>query len=333
MTELRRADPDGVIMNESHLDEEVIRNGIPLIAVVVNKVTPGISNLATANHEAAVMAADHLMGQGLREFAFAGYDGAIWSIERRNGFCERLAERGFSARVHLVPLSPTMSQRTRCETEIGRWLKSLPKPVGIMACNDDFARITCEECRIHGLKVPDEIALIGADNDELICQLSSPPLSSISFSTERAGYDAAALLDALMSGKKRKPENIVVSAACCEVRQSTDLLAVEDEEVAKALRFIRENSHRLIQATEAANATLLSHRTLHNRFCRAVGHSIGKEINLRRIEHISRFLRTTNESIEHIARSIGYENQGHMARFFHRETGMTPRAYRNMSKL
>ena len=326
--ELRRSEPDGAIMNDSRWSGEIERLRIPVIIVPIERMVPGARHLLCENRQAAVQAADHLIGQGLRNFAFAGFERAMWSVERCEHFCRRLAERGFTAQSHLVPLSAGETKRPRYEAAVVRWLKSLPKPVGIMACNDEFARSLSELCRVHDLRVPDDVALIGVDNDELICELSSPPLSSVGFAAERAGYEAAELLDSLMAGKKLKQSDICVHAGHVVARQSTDLLAIKDEEVVKALRFIRENSDHLIQVDDVVEATLLSHRTLHSRFSRVVGHSLLTEVNRWRAAHIAKLLTTTNDSIQHIARSIGYESAGHMGRFFHREMGLTPRAYR-----
>jgi LacI family transcriptional regulator len=326
--ELGRLCLDGVIMNGSPLETTVMRLGIPVIVVPVERVVPKACHLLSENREAAVLAADHLAAHGLRQFAFVGFDKTVWSLERRDYFCHRLAERGWTAQSRLVPLSSYEAGKSRYEGALMRWLDSLPKPVGIMAGNDELGRWLSELCRLHGVRIPDEVSLIGADNDELIGELSSPPLSSVAFATERAGYEAAELLDALMAGRRVKTDVVVAHADHVVARQSTDLLTIQDEEVVKALRFIRENSDRLIQVNDVVEATLLSHRTLHTRFCRAVGHSLVKEVNRQRAAHIAKLLTTTADSICGIARSLGYENEGHMARFFHREMGTTPRAYR-----
>lgn len=326
--ELWRSRPDGVIMNGSPSGEDISRLEAPVIAVPVKEMLPGCRHLVSDNREAAIVAADHLFGQGLRHFAFAGFDQAVWSLERCKHFCRRLSERGFKVHRHLVPLLPGKARQARHRTAIAHWLKSLPRPVGVMACNDDFARTMSELCRLHGLRVPEDVALVGVDNDELICRLSRPPLSSISFATEQAGYEAAELLDALMAGKKVATDRIAVRVGRIVPRQSTDLLAMEDEEVVKALRCIRDNSHRILQVTEVVEATLLSHRTLHTRFQRAMGRSLLAEIAQRRAAHIAKMLLTTSDSIDRIARSVGYDTAGHMARFFRRELGVTPRAYR-----
>lgn len=339
--EMRRQKPDGAIMNAPPHPDQRSRPRIPAILVPVGRMLTRTHCLVSENRGAAVLAADHLLGLGLRQFAFAGFEEAVWSLERREHFCRHVLERGFAVSTCMMPLSARTGKRRRGEAALVRWLLALPKPVGVMACNDEFARCLSELCRIHGLRVPDQVALIGVDNDESICELTSPPLSSVSFATEQAGYDAAALLDALMAGerppggrlprrgrKERKWQSILVRAGRVVVRPSTDLLAVRDEEVAKALRFIRRNSHRLLQVNDAVDATLLTHRTLHNRFRRVVGHSLLQEINRRRATHIADMLTTTNDSVYRIARAIGYETAGHMSRFFRREMGVTPREYR-----
>ena len=326
--ELAGLEIDGVIMNDVHTQMKKMRLDIPTIIVPVHRAVSGDCQLISDNRAAAVLAADHFIAHGFRHFAFAGFNEAIWSLERHEHFCRRLAERGWEAQSHLVSLAPSKTRKRYSQTAIVRWLKSLPKPVGIMACNDEFARSLSELCRLNGLRIPDDVSLIGVDNDELICELSSPPLSSVAFATEQAGYEAAELLDTLMAGKKTKTRMVVARVDRLIARQSTDLLAIEDEEVVKALRFIRDNSDHLIKVSDVAEVTLLSHRTLHNRFCQAVGHSLLTEVKKQRAAHIAKLLATTNESIQHIARSIGYENTGHMGRFFHREMGVTPLAYR-----
>jgi LacI family transcriptional regulator len=326
--ELARLNLDGVIMNGSRLETTVIRLGIPVIVVPVRGIVPGARHLLSENREGAILAADHLVAQGLRQFAFVGFDKTLWSLDRRDHFCRRLAERGWTAAWRLVPLRPYETRRSRYEGAMVQWLQSLPKPVGLMAGNDELARWLSELCRLNGVRIPEEVSLIGADNDELICELSSPPLSSVAFGTERAGYEAAELLDSLMVGRRVKTDVIVARADRVVARQSTDLLTIQDQEVVKALRFIRRNSDRLIQVNDVVEATLLSHRTLHTRFCRAVGHSLVKEVNRQRAAHVARLLTTTNDSIHKIARSLGYENSGHLGRFFAREMGATPRDYR-----
>ena len=328
LEEIQRAAPDGIIVNYSPLGNKLLTLGVPVIVVPVDRILPGAHYIMCDNHETASLAAEHLAGLGLQHFAFAGFARAIWSLERRDAFCRHLARRGFQVNSHLVPLSAHAAKRARHEAASVEWLRSLPKPVGILACNDEFARSLAELCRIHGLQIPDEIALIGVDNDELICTLNNPPLSSVSFAVEQAGYEAAEMLDQLMDGHKVKTDKIVVHAGQLVARQSTDIMAITDTEVVKALRFVNENAHRAIRVEEVVETTLLSHRMLNYRFQDTVGHSLVKEINRRRAAHIAGRLVNTNDPIAGIARSMGFDTSANMARFFQREIGMTPRAYR-----
>ena len=203
------------------------RLGIPTIVVPVQRMVPGTCHLLSENREAAVLAADHLIAQGLRHFAYVGFDRTVWSLERHEHFCRRLAERGWTAASHLIPLRSNESGPFRYERTMARWLRSLPKPVGIMACNDELARWVSELCRLHNVNIPDHVSLIGVDNDELICELTNPPLSSVAFATERAGYEAAELLDCLMSGRNPEADVLVAHVAQLVARQSTDPLAIE----------------------------------------------------------------------------------------------------------
>ncbi len=326
--EIRNSEPDGIILNECRLVEPLLSLGIPLMVIPVYGLTAGAVNLIGDNAGVAAIAAEHLLSLGLTNFAFAGFDRAAWSVERCTAFCHRLAEAGHRVNVHLVPLARRAAKRFYHQAATVTWLKSLPKPVGILGCNDDFSRSLLEMARIHGLRVPDQIALVGVDNDELICELTTPPLSSVAFAVERAGYEAAERLDQLMAGQTTNKKDVRVHASHLVVRQSTDMLAIADEEVVKAVRFIRRNAHRVLPIREVVEATLLSQRTLNNRFRRAVGHCVFTEINRQRAAHIARRLLTSDEPIARLARSVGYDDPAHMTRFFQRQMGLTPRAYR-----
>lgn len=332
LDEIRHSQPDGIIANGAPTLRGLSSLGVPLIVVPVDSELPGAVHLRSDNRAAATMAADHLCELGLRSFAFAGFDEAIWSLERLAAFRERLSERGHQAESLLFPLKFRGDEQRRWKRQLIQWLRALRKPVGMMACNDEFARSIAELCRTNGIRIPDEMALIGVDNDRLVCELTSPPLSSVAFATEQAGYDAAELLDQWMARKQSHAEAIRVNASRVVARGSTNLLAVKDEEVARAIRFIRENCHAPISVSDVVERTLLSQWTLNRRFRDELGHSILKEIHRRRARHIMRLLTETDLSIEAIAQELGYETQSHFARFFRREAGLTPRAYRRLHR-
>ena len=211
---------------------------------------------------------------------------------------------------------------------IASWLDSVPKPIAVMACNDNRARHVIEACKIIGLNVPEQVAVIGANNDETICELSDPPLSSVALNTEKAGYEAAELLDRLMAGEKMAEQQIVVEPTHVVSRQSTDILAIKDTEVNKAISFIRQNFKKPIQVADVVEATILSRRMLQKRFRTELRHTIVQEIRQARVKEIVRLLMETNKPILQITKEMGYINYEHISRYFRQVTGMSLLAYR-----
>ena len=176
--------------------------------------------------------------------------------------------------------------------------------------------------------VPDEIAIVGVDNDELICDMADPQLSSIPLNAERAGYEVAELLDRLMSGEKMAGQRIIDYPTHVITRQSTDILAIEDSNVTEAVRFIRQHSKELIQVTDVVAASTLSRRVLEQRFRDIIGRSVLSEIRRVRVEIITQMLMDTTLSVSQIALALGYSGVSHVARYFQREKGMNPLVYR-----
>lgn len=320
--------PDGVVMHESEMTRHLIRSGVPTIVVPTGPLTSDGYYISCDNDAVGTIAAEHLAGQGLRHFGFVGFANVRWSDLRLAAYRAWLEQAGHQVDVHLVPLAPSDREQPRLHRALTQWLRDLPNPKGIFVGNDDLARAVGEICQLNGISVPDEVALLGVDNDELICELSSPPLSSIPFATEKAGYDAGEMLDHLMEGEAPELRFIETAALPPVVRRSTDRLAVDDPDVLKALQYIRDNSSRIIQVGDVVKSTTLSQRTLHNRFKAAVGHSMVKEINRQRAQYVAGLLADTNQSISRIAWRLGYRDDAHLVRFFRREMGQTPGAYR-----
>jgi LacI family transcriptional regulator len=211
---------------------------------------------------------------------------------------------------------------------MAEWLKTLPKPLGLMTCTDERSQHVIEACKTAEFRVPEDIAIIGVDNDELVCDLSDPPLSSVFQNSEKAGYEAAELLDELMAGKKPAKKEVIVDAPYIVNRQSTDILAIEDREVVEAIRYIREHSKDNIGVGQVIKATALSRRALERRFNKILGRSIYNEIRRTRVEQAVRMLLETKMSISQIASALGYPSVDHIARYFKREKGMSLVAYR-----
>lgn len=281
---------------------------------------------------AARMAADHLVERGFLHFGFVGIPGRLWSRARQRGFCERLGELELPCEVYAPPARRGQSEWSVEQQAMAQWLRSLPKPVGLMACNDDRGRQVLEACQAAGLRVPDDVAVVGMDDDELLCELAGPPLSSVALNAERAGYEAAELLDGLMSGRVKQPRRIVVEPLWVTTRQSTDVLALADREVAAALRFIREQADRPIQVRDVVREVGRSRRSLEIRFRRAIGRSVHAEIQRVHLERAKRFLVETDLPTPTIAEASGFGSASYLGMVFRRRLGMTPSQYRTRAR-
>jgi LacI family transcriptional regulator len=330
MTSLKAlAEANGIILREQKILETARRRHIPVIVTNFKKqFVPGFSQLVADNDQIGQMAAAHFLQRGFRHFAYLGYDNMYWSVLRRNSFVHQLARAGYDTACFRQNRAKHLRLWIKEQTAVAQWLLSLPKPTGLMACNDDRALEAMDACRQVGIKVPEEIAILGVDNDELVCNLSRPPLSSICLDLENAGYQAAALLDRMMSGKHLPPQTIVVKARYVVTRQSTDILAISDAIVVEAVRFIREHIRQPLQISDVLNHVAISRRGLYDKFQQSLGCSIYRYIKRKRIEHIERLLSMTDMPIRQIALEMGFSSSDHISAYFHSEKGCNPLEFR-----
>ena len=208
------------------------------------------------------------------------------------------------------------------------WLVALPKPVGVMACNDDRGREVLEACRVAGLRVPEEVAVVGVDNDELLCELADPPLSSVVLNAEAGGYRAAALLDQMMRGRNRKPQRLLVEPMHVVARRSTDIVALDDPEVAAAVHFIQDHATEPIGVSDIVEEVMISRRALELRFQRAIGRTPHAEIRRVRLERATRLLVETDLPITRVAEVSGFGQASYLSQVFSQAFGSTPARYR-----
>lgn len=303
--------------------------GLPAVVEPAKNQIPGFPSIFDAADKVGQTCAEHLLSLGLSNFAFCGFENFCWSEARKRGFDKKILEVGLQTYSYKVPRSGAQVRWDNEQTALTEWLRSLPKPLGLMACNDDCGHYVIEACHIAGLRVPDDVAIIGVDDDELICDLTNPPLSSAALNHEHAGYKAAELLDKMMSGEKVDKETVIhLEPSHIVVRQSTDVLAVSDYDLVKALRFIREHSGRAIQVHDVVEAVALSRRVLERRFREVFKKSVYDEIRRARVERVTRMLLETDFSVSQIATFLGFPSDKHIGRYFRREKGMTPQRYR-----
>ncbi len=307
----------------------LIPKGFPAVLIPGCELMQDFPSLTCQAEQAGTMAAEYFLDLGFTHFAFCGYVRSVWSRIRLESFQQRLGAAGYSPHVH-CQRSSTIKKFWEQELEdLVSWLRLLPKPLALWAFNDDFASIVVEACRILDLTVPDEVAVLGADNDEMICDLCNPPLSSIALNHEQVGYQMAELLHQQIRGRPLKQKTIQLRATHVVSRQSTNIQATRDTEVARALRFIREHSNRPLQVDDVLKIVAVSRRSLYDRFHRVLGRSIHAEIRKCRIELIARALVTTQDSIAQIAAHFGFGSSDHFSRYFFSVKHQTPLRFRN----
>jgi LacI family transcriptional regulator len=296
----------------------------------------GIPSVTSHHESIGRMAAQHLVECGYTSFGFSGYRLLNWVEDRWRGFLAALQNTNVERHVYMFP--PAMvGESTRslqrwegAQKELVKWVDQLPKPVGIMACNDAHALDLLDACRRARLEVPDAVAIIGVDNDESLCRLTKPELSSIVPDPRRIGYEAARMLDDLMSGRfaHNHMPRILIDPVDVAARLSTQGTAVEDEVIAHALRSIRERACEGVTAEEILRETGLSRRAFYQRFQTLIGRTPHEEISRVRLGRVKRLLRETNLSLEKLAELTGYCSSAHMSVAFRREVGLPPGEFR-----
>lgn len=326
---LRAWGAHGIIMRESEDMDAVAALGLPMVVSAYDQPpVPGAGEIYVDNPAVGRMAAEHLLERGFRHYAFCGLGHFFWSRERQEGFSDRLARAG-----HTVHAYPGSSSRREGpwdaeQARLRRWLEGLPKPVGLMACIDERSLHVVEACRGAGIRIPEEVALVGGDNDSMLCDLSNPPVSSVAVSGTRGGYEAAALLHAMMRGKKPRESRVVVRPTRVVTRRSTDVLAIEDPHVATALHYIHAHAAEGIQVDDVVRQVPLSRRALQQRFRAVLDRSPHDEIIRARMARAARLLEETSLPISRIAMDVGFSETANFSRSFRQIQGKSPRAYR-----
>lgn len=318
---------DGVIarIENAEIADFVRRLALPTVDLSAGQLVQGLPGVETDDHVIARWAVEHFVERGLTNIGFCSDPRYAWSVKRGAAFREHAALLGLDAYEYM--LKP-LGSRTVDRLRLVNWLTGLPKPVGILACYDIAGQDVLEACNIAGLRVPYEAAVLGVDNDELLASLSSPPLSSIEPDTRRTGFLAAELLEKMMRGHHAEPGLRFIPPRRLVVRQSSDVFAVEDELVGRALELIRERSTRHVTVEEIHRAVGLSRRALDLRFMEHLGRTVHAEITRSRMERVAHLLSTTDWTISRISRKLGFSHVESMGVAFKRFFGKTPGQYR-----
>ncbi len=331
---------DGIIARvESRAMERAILNtGLPAVDLR-GKYDLAFPQIETNDRLVSELAAEHLVQRGFRHFAYCGIEGVNYSQQRLEHFPPYLGRLGFECHVYPPPDQKLQGDQRMheqhgilFEQELARWVESLPKPVGIMACNDLRGQQLLNACREIDVAVPEEVAVVGVDNDQLICELSDPPLSSVEPNTHRIGYEAAAMLDRMMLGKKPAERKTFVEPRSVVTRQSTDVLAVSDRDVARALRFIRERACDGINVEDVLRHVAVSRVTLNRRFEKLLHRSPKAEITRIQMQRVKHLLGETDFSLAKIASLTGFKHSEYLSVVFKEKAGQIASEFRRRAR-
>lgn len=331
-------DCDGIIAYTSNekLLQGLLDSGLP----VVNTTQTNFSNeelpsVFTDDYVLGRLVADYFIDRGFKEFAFCG--SVLFSRcsgQRGTGFAEQVEAKGFN-----VSSFPSLDQSSRKidwkrdQEKVSRWIISRDRPLALFADNDSCGRILADICRKQDIHVPEEIAIVGANNDELICEFSNPHLSSMALAKEQVGFEAAALIEQLVCKEKPPTQPVLVPPLGITTRRSSDIFAVEDPHVAKALNFIYNHAGEAIRVTDVLKKVPLCRRYLETHFRKSIGRSPYEEIRRAHVERAKKLLAETNLPLDRIAEASGFSEMKHLYTNFRKETGISPTQYRKKFKV
>ena len=327
---------EGIIARVS--DEATARHvaeaGVPVVNVSGIELREwSFCRVTTDLRAAGRLAAEHLLDCGLQHFAYAALPRLAYVQQQYQGFSDALREAGHPCPNYQPSFSPNSRKGLSSqERELAQWLKSLPKPIGILAWATMLGRQLIEICQQIGLHVPEDVAILGGDYDDLLCETCMPSLSGVAVPSEQVGYEAALHLERLMRGEKSPASAMLIEPQGVVARHSTDILAIEDDDLAKAIRFIRDHAAEPIEVADVLEAVAISRRRLERGFEKVLGRSPACEIRRRHVERAKRLLTETDMQIPDVAEASGFGSSTYFTFIFHREVGLSPLKYRTATR-
>jgi len=313
---------------------DLIRNvGVPTVELRATRLQHDFPFVGVDNNNLGGMIAEHLLERGFRQFAIYDLDTEVFFEQRRNSFVNTVSQWGYPVSIHRLPGNSEQPPDWEQHQEaLANWLQRLPKPVGVMACTDQLGFWLLDACRRARISVPEEVAVVGAEDDETFCELSIPPMSSMQLNGEKVGFQAAMLLDSLMSGEKPPEQPILIPPLGITVRQSSDVLAIEDRDLGAALHLIRKEACRGITINEVLRQVPLSRSSLERKMRELLGRSPQAEMMRLRIERARQLLRETDWTLDNIAERSGFGSAQVLCDRFRKHLGMTPGTFRAQSR-
>lgn len=320
-----------VVIGQFDPDDDVTlfrKNGIVALAQDYIAKFDTIPNITGDYAMTGAMAAEYFLSKGFSNFGYFGYNGVCWSDERCESFRSRIEKSVGGGSFYMYDRQNIDNMWYYDQSILTEWLLSLPKPIAIMACDDNQGNILLQACELCGLHVPFDVALLGVDNDEILCNMSNPSMSTVNVDIEGGGADAAAMIDLMVKDPSYKGKDIVLKPLVVVERLSSSLFATNDKEILAALRFIHANIDAKIQVTDVLKNVPLSRRLLEQRFKKMTGTTIYNYISLRRIERFAQLLISSNDSVSDIAARMDEPDTKSISRRFKEIKGCTPSEFR-----
>lgn len=346
---LSQVELDGLIVrpDSGQLYDYVCRQQLPWVDLRnYQSVNPAVPTINVDESLVVQAAVDHLREIGHRRVAFCGFQNVDFSERRLSMLQEYAPTQGMQVHAYVSPTAGTSagvaghevtsimeSSGIHPEPELAQWLEALPKPIGLLACNDMRGNQVLTLLRHHQIDVPEEVSVVGVDNDEIICSLSNPPMSSVDCNATLIGYRAAEVLERLISGQPLSPGYQLVRPRGVQVRVSTDTTAITDKLISQAMSFIRQHACEGIEVTHVVDALPVSRATLERRFRKVLDRSINEEINRVRIARIKQLLLDTDLKLSAVAKLTGFNHTEYMSSLFKKTTGTTPGQFRQNNAL
>ena len=325
---------DGIISRATtrNLLTAVAATGVPLVELTDRKGDSELPLVRSDDEAIGRIAAEHLLERGFQRFGYCGFSGEAWSKRRQRGFVDALQNANRDCHLYQSPWhGPGARSWEEQRAQLIEWLSELKPPAAIMACNDIRGQHVLDACDQQQLSVPEEVAVIGVDNDDLLCRICSPPLSSVIPNAEAVGFRAAELLTRLMNGEEIRSHCEQIEPLGVFTRQSTDVVAIEDRDIAAALSYIRQHACRGISVEEVVRHNPVSRSTLERQVRKYLGRTPQEEIRYVQIKRVRELLLTTDLSGERIAALCGFEHPEYMHVVFKRITGTTPGEFRRQA--
>lgn len=313
-------------------DRELVRKlGIPIVNLSGwEEELYGVPRVGLDNYEAGRIAAEHLLERGFHHFGYAGWKGVHYSRQRERGFRERVEREGATADVLLEDPGqarhPTLANELK---RLGHWLRALPKPCGVLAVQDYRAQLVMEACVAAGLRVPKDVAIVGTDDDAIVCEHSNPTLTSVCRNSTAIGWEAASLIDRMLQGVDVGCPDILVPPEGISERQSTDLFHHPDQVIQLAVAFMLRNLKDSPKVEDVARHAGVSKRTLEMRFKALTGKSPHQYLTAARIDHARKLLhRSSQQNLRRVAVECGFNSYSSFVAAFQGQTGASPSDYR-----